>query len=78
MALHKDEQHVKTSNDPAFDQFHHPGNAAPYAGVYRCTVCGHEIGIAEGHTLPPERHKGHPVGQPIRWRLLVFAEHNRD
>jgi len=33
-----------------------------------------EIGIAKGHTLPPQNHHQHAAGQgPIKWQLLVFA-----
>jgi hypothetical protein len=78
MALYQDNVHVKQITDKAFGATHNPGVNAPYAGIYRCTSCGHEIGIAETHRLPSEHHKGHRAGAPIQWQLLVFAEHNRD
>jgi hypothetical protein len=78
MALYKDSSHVKYSSDAAFDQVHDPGTAAPFAGIYRCTRCGHEIGIAAGHTLPPQTHPQHPASLgSIQWQLLVYAEHNK-
>nr|WP_313162263.1 VOC family protein [Kosakonia cowanii] len=40
---------------------------------YRCVNCGDEIGIAKGHTLPPQNHHQHQNGLPIRWKLLVCA-----
>jgi hypothetical protein len=76
MALYKNAQLLKQSSDAAFDQIHGPGVAAPYAGIYRCAVCGHEIAIAYGHTLPPQGHSQHPAGRPIQWQLAVFAQHN--
>lgn len=76
MALYKNAQMLKQSSDAAFDQIHAPGVAAPYAGIYRCAVCGHEIAIAFGHTLPPQGHSQHPLGRPIQWQLAVFAQHN--
>lgn len=76
MALYKYSTHLTQNSDGAFDAVHAPGVSAPYAGIFRCTVCGHEIGIASGHTLPPQGHHQHPVNAgPIRWQLLVFAQH---
>ena len=50
------------------------GNVAPYAGIYRCVVCGEEIGIAQGHTLPPQNHHQHPAGPGrIEWQLIMQA-----
>ncbi len=78
MALYKNPTYVKQVSDTAFDAVHDPGIAAPHAGIYRCTKCGHEIGIAEGHTLPPQIHPQHaPSMGAIKWQLLVFAQHNK-
>jgi hypothetical protein len=76
MAMYKHGNRLKHVQDPAFDGVHTPGQQAPFAGIYRCTGCGHEVGIASGHTLPPQTHHQHPNIGPIRWQLLVFAEHN--
>jgi hypothetical protein len=39
--------------------------------------CHREIGIAEGHTLPPQDSHSHTQAQGrIRWRLIVWADHN--
>ena len=76
MALYQNANHVHHRQDAAFTVTHAPGVAAPYAGIYRCTVCGHEIGIAETHILPPQGHHQHPANAgAIRWQLLVFAQH---
>jgi len=77
MALYQESIHVKNTRDAAFDAIHTPGTAAPFAGIYRCVACGHEIGTAAGHELPPQNHAQHHTGLgPIRWKLLVFAQHN--
>lgn len=58
-----------------FDAVYPPGTAAANAGIYRCAGCGDEIGIAKGHTLPPQNHHQHTTAQgAIRWQLLVFAQ----
>lgn len=74
MALYKNAQKLKHSDHSAFDTLHNPGVAAPNAGIYRCINCDHEIGIAEGHTLPPQ-HQNHPANLAIKWQMIVFAQH---
>jgi hypothetical protein len=76
MAWYKYEQFLKKSPGDAYDHEYSPGIAAPHAGVYRCMGCGREIGIASGHTLPPQSHHSHTEQQgAIRWRLIVWADH---
>jgi hypothetical protein len=59
----------------AFDNVYEPGNAALHPGIYRCQGCGDEIGIATGHTLPPQNHHQHkPEHGKIRWQLFVYAQ----
>jgi hypothetical protein len=53
MASYKNGSYLQQSTSEEFDRVHDPGITAPYAGIYRCTKCGHEIAIAEGHKLPP-------------------------
>ena len=39
--------------------------------------CHREIGFAGGTTLPPQDHHTHsPLQGIIRWRLIVWADHN--
>ena len=77
MALYKEEKYLQKTTDTAFDNDHSPGNAAPLAGIYRCMGCHREIGIAQGHTLPPQSDHSHtPAQGHIRWRLIVWADHN--
>ena len=74
MALYKYADNLKTSTHNAFDDKHAPGDAAPYAGIYRCVGCGDEIGIAKGHTLPSQNHAQHSGTAKIQWQFLVYAE----
>lgn len=76
MASYKYDKSVTKIDHVAFDTVHTPGTAAPDAGIYKCTGCGHEIGIAKGHNLPPQIHSQHPSSKPILWQLSVFAVHN--
>jgi hypothetical protein len=77
MAVYKYQQYVEQNSDGSFDQIHNPGIAAPFAGIYRCAGCNREIGIASGHSLPPQGHHQHTAAQgAIRWRLIVWADHN--
>jgi hypothetical protein len=76
MAWYKYDQYLKKSTGDAYDKDNSPGVAAPHAGIYRCMGCGRELGIAEGHTLPPQNHHQHTQGEgTIRWRLVVYADH---
>lgn len=78
MALYKNPSFVSTSDSGAFDNLLNPGTKAPHAGIYRCRACGHEIGIAEGHELPPQIHPQHPSSLgAIQWQLAVYAVHNK-
>lgn len=75
MAQYKYGQLLHRSEHSAYDEKHSPGSVAANAGIYRCSVCGDEIGIAKGHTLPPQNHHQHEPGLgPIQWQLLVFAQ----
>jgi hypothetical protein len=73
MALYKYSENLQRSDHANFDVERTPGSDTPDAGIYRCTGCGDEIGIAKGHTLPPQNHHQHSNGAPIRWKLLVCA-----
>lgn len=74
MANYKRAQFLKQHNSGDFDLQWNPGAQASYAGIYRCTGCGHEIGIAHGHVLPPQNHHQHQnPGTPIAWQPIVVA-----
>jgi len=75
VAQYKNGQYLKQSDHSAYDTKFAPGTTAANPGIYRCVVCGDEIGIAKGHTLPPQNHHQHDPGQgKIEWQLLVFAQ----
>lgn len=72
MALYKYSNHLQQNQHGNFDALRDPGSQAPDAGIYMCNACGHEIGIAKNHILPPQNHHMHDANQgPIRWKLLV-------
>jgi hypothetical protein len=76
MALYKYAVFLEVSTDAAFDQLNDPGIAAPWPGIYRCHVFGHEIAIAAHHALPPQNHHQHSPGLGrIQWRLVVSHKH---
>lgn len=74
MAFYKNKDFFAHNTHKAFDDLCSPGTEAANPGIYRCTVCGDEIGIAKGHTLPPQNHHQHKPGLgPIKWQLIVCA-----
>ena len=74
MALYKNGTYLQQNMHEAFDSASSPGVTAANPGIYRCTVCGDEIGIAKGHTLPPQNHHQHKAGDgAIKWQLIVCA-----
>ena len=78
MAEYKYGQYLHKTDSTAYDHRHSPGDTAINAGIYRCAACGDEIGIAKGHTLPPQNHHQHAPGVGrIEWQLLVFAQQRK-
>jgi hypothetical protein len=76
MAMYKYVQYLTKVDDPIFDEQNHPATAAPRSGIYRCMGCGREASSTEGNPLPPQSHHQHSQAQgPIRWRLIVYADH---
>jgi hypothetical protein len=77
VARYQDNKYLTHQSSDAFDKEHRPSDSAPFAGIYRCMGCGREIGIAYNHVLPPQNHHEHtPQQGAIRWRLIVFADHD--
>jgi hypothetical protein len=75
VAQYKYSSYLTPNSHLEFDAVYPPGTVAANAGIYRCTGCGDEIGIAKGHTLPAQNHRQHSTAQgAIRWQLLVHAE----
>ena len=76
MALFKFNNYLRKSDAAVFDLEHKPGDDAPYAAIYRCTGCGVEVVSEDHRPLPPKNHHQHTIHQgPIRWRLVVAADH---
>jgi len=76
MALYKYAQNLGQSKDDIFDNVYSPGALVPRSGIYRCTGCGREAACNQGDPLPPQNHHQHtPATAPIRWKLIVFADH---
>ncbi|WP_080619471.1 hypothetical protein [Brucella intermedia] len=73
MASYKYGQHLTKNESEAFDHEWKPGETPPNSGIYRCKNCGDEIAANKGNPLPPQNHHQHASGDPIRWKLLVFA-----
>lgn len=74
MALYKNGNFLKQSHHANFDKTYSPGDTTPDPGIYRCVTCGDEIGIAKGHTLPPQNHHQHRAGLgSIKWQLIVCS-----
>ena len=78
--MYSDINHPGKSTDTAFDaahdEGHAPGTIAPYSGIYRCWGCGREVVSLAAQPLPPQTHHQHNAAHgPIRWRLIVYANH---
>lgn len=76
MALYKNGQYLGKSESSEFDKDHSPGTSAPHSGIYRCMVCRKEVASNEGQPLPPQNHHQHPQREAIRWRMVVYANHD--
>ena len=77
MALYKNGNYLQHSEDAAFDPDNKPGHAAPHSGIYRCMGCHREVASNAGQPLPPQNHHQHSQNHgAIRWRMVVYADHN--
>ena len=74
MAYYKYSTYITQNTHDAFDALHSPGTEAPYSGIYRCEVCGHEAVSTMDNRLPPQNHHQHPNNQAIQWRLIVATQ----
>lgn len=74
MALCRDGEYLKESKHEEFHTDHKPGEINANSGIYRCINCGDEVASNKGYPFPPQNHHQHKTGQPIVWRLLVFAQ----
>lgn len=83
MALYRIGGYFTCGSGRAFSENLPPGSETPVAGIYRCTVCGDEIGIAKSQALPSDdahRHDFDPASAPpldcgpTAWQLIAAAE----
>lgn len=74
MAQYKYGEYLNKSDHTEYDSEYTPGTIAANSGIYRCKNCGDEIAANKGNPLPPQNHHQHSNGNPIRWKLLVFAQ----
>ena len=83
MALYRIGGYFTCGSGRAFSENLPPGSEVRVAGIYRCTVCGDEIGIAKSQRLPSEeahRHDFDPPSDlviapgPTAWQLIAAAE----
>jgi hypothetical protein len=83
MALYRIGGYFTCGSGRAFRENLPPGSEVRIAGIYRCTVCGDEIGIAKSQRLPSEeahRHDFDPPSDPViapgptAWQLIAAAE----
>lgn len=76
MAWYKYSQYLQASGSDAYDRVFSPGEIAPWSGIYRCTTCHTEAACNQNQPLPPQTHHVHVQSLgPIRWTLIVYAEH---
>lgn len=76
MAWYKNPKILNQSSGGAYDVTHSPGQTVPNSGIYRCEGCGREIAANARDPFPPQNHHQHGTYQgTIRWRLIVYADH---
>ncbi|KVM18322.1 hypothetical protein WL05_19330 [Burkholderia ubonensis] len=72
MARYRIGGYFKSGSGREFSEGLPPGSEAVFAGIYRCAVCGEEIGIAKSDTLPPDDH------HPHSYRICTGVRRRRD
>jgi hypothetical protein len=77
MAWYKHAADLQRSDSAEYDKEHKPGDAAPHSGIYRCLGCRKEVASNQYEPLPSQNKHQHTAQQgAIRWRMVVFADHN--
>jgi hypothetical protein len=74
MASYKYRHLLSASEELVFDHDHQPGERAKLSGIYRCPACGRETVVKEGDAFAADHAHAATEG-PVRWRLLVYADH---
>jgi hypothetical protein len=73
MAYYQQANQLAFSDSSVFRNVYEPGQRAPFGGIYKCTGCGLEVGIAQHHSLPPQNHHQHGYrSTPIRWQAVTL------
>ncbi len=77
MALFKNPDYLMQTNDIVFDKVYHPGAVPDRSGVFRCMGCQREVVGEHSRQLPPQNHHQHtPAQGDVRWKMVVYADHN--
>jgi hypothetical protein len=77
MAMYKHQVYLQHSNDSSFDKIYPVGAQPDHSGIFRCEGCGREVVGEHGRTLPPQNHHQHTQQQGvIRWKMIVWPDHN--
>lgn len=76
MAWYKSANYLRQVQSDDFDKDYNPGAVTQYSGIYRCMGCGREIVSERDRPLPPQNHHQHkPAQGTIRWRMIVYPNH---
>lgn len=76
MATYKYAECLEQNLSDAFDAIYRSASTAPHSGIYQCMGCGSEVASNQMQPLPSQNHHQHNQQQgDIRWRLIVYADH---
>lgn len=72
MVYYQDADSLTRLSDPMFDMTYGPGDAVPFAGIYKCAGCEREIVASD--TFPSgDQHPHLQREGELRWKLIVRA-----
>lgn len=76
MAFFQNEEHLHQMTHKVFNMVFTDTDTVPVSGIYRCLGCSREIAATRGDPFPPAKHHPHgPPQGPIRWQMIVIADH---
>lgn len=77
MAIYRYQEYLTNNGNEQFDKLYQPGAGTPFSAIYRCMGCGREVVSEKDKPLPPQNHHTHTPSQgAIRWRMIVYADHD--
>lgn len=77
MAIYKYQEYLTSNGNEQFDKIYDPGAATPHSAIYGCMGCHREVVSEAGKSLPPQNHHTHtPQQGTIRWKMIVYADHD--